>query len=88
MVHSAKSLHAGCVAALLLHVATATSLVMALSHGATRLFLPRRGRPRPALLKQRVGCVMLGRDVGCRVSLTCHSAICERGGDGHPGGLL
>lgn len=33
-----------------------------------------------------VGCLVLERDVSCRVSLTCHSAICERGSDGHPRG--
>lgn len=29
-----------------------------------------------------------GKDVSCRVPLCYHSATCERGGDGHPGGLL
>lgn len=35
-----------------------------------------------------LGCLVLGTDVRCRVSVTCHSATYERGGDGHPSGLL
>lgn len=64
------------------------SLRKARSSQYYRSFLPRGGRPRPALVRRWVGCLMLGRCASCGVSLTCHSTLHERGGDRHPEGLF
>lgn len=61
------------------------SLGMALSSWCYRAFF---AQERVGCCFIWVGCLVLERDVSCRVTLTCHSAKCEKGGDGHPGGLL